>query len=152
MGDFLHDGAAAAARKSCVSDGRPQTSREHKSPPSPGVGGGGGGCLHELWVLELPCEGALLDLDNCLQRSLDTCRQMPLPIKHSVVCSFTPQQLLSNSEKRSKYVSDDSPAPPHRAHPPSALLAAHSFPQGDATRGRRERGWDPQEGSILLSD
>lgn len=104
-GDFLRDGAAAAARKSCVLDGPPKKKKNragNTKPPSPGVGGGGGGCLHELCVLELPCEGALLDLDNCLQRSLDTSRQMPLPIKHSVVCSFTPQQLLSNSEKRGK--------------------------------------------------
>lgn len=113
-----------------------------QKPPSLGVGGGGGGCLLELWVLELPCEGALLDLDNCLQRSLDTSRQMPLPIKHSVVCSFTPQQLLSNSEKRSKYVSDDSPAPPHLRQQPfpstAPLLITHGFPRGDATWGGKE--------------
>lgn len=45
----------------------------------------------EGWrISELPGVGALLDLDNCLQRSLDTSRQMPLPIKHSVARSFTP--------------------------------------------------------------
>lgn len=36
------------------------------------------------------CEGALLDLDDCLQRSLDAYRQTPLPIKHSAASSFTP--------------------------------------------------------------
>lgn len=70
------------------------------------------GGSHELWRISgLPSEGALLDLDDCLQRSLDTSTQMPLPIKHSVARSFTPQQLLSDSEKRSKYVSDDSRTP-----------------------------------------
>lgn len=73
-----------------------------------------GGFAWAQCISELPSEGSLLDLDNCLQRSLDTFRQMPLPIKHSVARSFTPQQLLSESEKRSKYVSDDSPTPPYR--------------------------------------
>lgn len=89
-------------------DTHPKTNGEDKSP-EPSKGG--------AWrISELPSEGALLDLDNCLQRSLDTSRQMPLPIKHSVACSFTPQQLLSNCEKRSKYVSDDSRTPPHLKH------------------------------------
>lgn len=77
----------------------------------------GGGFAWAWRIIGLPSEGALLDLDNCLQRSLDTSTQMPLPIKHSVACSFTPQQLLSNSQNRSKYVSDDSRTPPHLKHP-----------------------------------
>jgi len=34
---------------------------------------------------------------------------MPLPIKHSGGCAFTPQQLLSHSSKSSRFVSDDTP-------------------------------------------
>lgn len=47
-GDFLHDGAVAAARKSCVLDSHPKTNREHKSPQPRR------GCLHELGVLRAP--------------------------------------------------------------------------------------------------
>lgn len=74
---------------------------------------GEGGFAWARRISKQPSKGALLDLGNCLQRSPDTSRQMPLPIKHSVACSFTPQQLLSDSKKRSKYVSDDSPTPPN---------------------------------------
>lgn len=64
-------------------------------------GSGPQGVLHGFSVLaKLPGEGALLDLDNCLRRSLDTFRQTPLPIKHSAARSFTPQQLLSESRKK----------------------------------------------------
>lgn len=66
-GDFLRDGAAATARWGFVLDSHPKkTKREHKSLKP------GRGALHELGILEVPCEAALLDLDNCLQRSLDT--------------------------------------------------------------------------------
>lgn len=37
MGDFLHDGAAAAARKSCVLDARPKPAGNTKAP-EPGCG------------------------------------------------------------------------------------------------------------------
>lgn len=87
-GDFLQDGAVAAARRACVLDAHPekQGGGGDKSP-SPG----GRWREEEGWrISELPGVGALLDLDNCLQRSLDTSRQMPLPIKHSVARSFTP--------------------------------------------------------------
>lgn len=71
-----------------------------------------GGVAWAERISGLPTEGALLYLDNCLQRSLDTSTQMPLPIKHSVACSFSPQQLLSDKgEKRNKYVCDDSRTP-----------------------------------------
>lgn len=108
---------AAAEGRDWLLDTHPKTNREDKSPEPVGV-------FAWVWrISELPSEGALLDLDNCLQRSLDTSRQMALPIKHSVAGSFTPQQLLSDGEKRSKYVSDDSLTPPHRKH----LLNKKSF-------------------------
>lgn len=41
-------------------------------------------------LLGSSCEGVLLDLDDCLQKSLDASRQTPLPFKHSGASSFTP--------------------------------------------------------------
>lgn len=75
---------ASAAERSSEVESRPNKKREHKSLGAP-MRSSGGGYLHAS-----SCEGALLDLDDCLQRSLDASRQTPLPIKHSAASSFTP--------------------------------------------------------------
>lgn len=45
------------------------------------------------------CEGVLLDLDDCLQKSLDASRQTPLPFKHSAASSFTPAAAVRQGKK-----------------------------------------------------
>lgn len=64
-------------------------SGDHKS-----LGAWGGGGLHGS-----SCEGVLLDLDDCLQKSLDASRQTPLPFKHSGASSFTPAAAVRQGKK-----------------------------------------------------
>lgn len=73
---------ATTAERSGEVERRPNKKRGHKSLGG-GQGGGGG-------LLGSSCEGVLLDLDDCLQKSLDASRQTPLPFKHSGASSFTP--------------------------------------------------------------
>lgn len=73
--------AAAAAMESCMLDRHAKNKQgpQMKIRPSRPEGWS----LHGLGILALPWETPLLDPVNCLQRSLDTARQMLLPIRHS---------------------------------------------------------------------
>lgn len=50
------------------------------------------------------CEGALLDLDDCLHRSLDAPGQTPLPIKHSAARSFTPAAAVRQERGANRFL------------------------------------------------
>lgn len=80
---------ATTAERSGEVESRPNK-KDHKSLGAQR----GGGCLHGS-----SCEGVLLDLDNCLQKSLDASRQTPLPFKHSGASSFTPAAAVRQRKK-----------------------------------------------------
>lgn len=110
-GDFLRDGAVAAARKSCVLDSHPKTNREHKSPKPRR------GCLHELGVLRAP-------LWRSTAWSGQLSPKVPWHFQTNASANQAFSSLLIHSsaaalrlKKRSKYVSDGSPPPP--PHPSS---------------------------------
>lgn len=85
---FTMDLATTAERSGEV-ERRPNKKRGHKS-----LGAREGGGLHGS-----SCEGVLLDLDDCLQKSLDASRQTPLPFKHSGASSFTPAAAVRQGKK-----------------------------------------------------
>lgn len=85
---FTMDLATTAERSGEV-ESRPSKKRDHKS-----LGARVGGGLHGS-----SCEGVLLDLDDCLQKSLDASRQTPLPFKHSGASSFTPAAAVRQRKK-----------------------------------------------------
>lgn len=78
---------ATTAGRSGEVESRPNKKRDHKSLEARGG------------VHGSSCEGVLLDLDDCLQKSLDASRQTPLPFKHSGASSFTPAAAVRQGKK-----------------------------------------------------